>query len=407
MKNTMFKAIASLACAVVLVACGGSTNNETTTPIPPQPEFKILPGEVVGTGTKVVAKGDIVTIHTTGYLYDEKAAEGKGAQFETSRTSATDPKVNLPPVAVTIGVGNRIAGLDQGIIGMKVGGKRTISIPSNMAWGPNDNKDPVTGVVKVPANTAVVYDVEVFTITTPPLTLFSKVDTQNGTGTEAAANNLVTVNYTGYLYDETKADKKGAQFQTASSFVFLLGVNSRIAGWEQGIPGMKIGGKRTLYVPSGLAFAQYGLKDSAGNYVVGPHVPVVYDIELTAVNTAPPASTVQPAFAAPDVVLGTGPAAAAGNTLAVHYSGYLYNDSVSDKRGARFDTSRTSGVPLTVKLGANSVIKGWEQGLPGMQAGGQRTLIIPASLGYGATAQTNIPANSALIFDVEVMSITP
>ena len=53
------------------------------------------------------------------------------------------------------------------------------------------------------------------------------------------------------------------------------------------------------------------------------------------------------------------------------------------------------------------MIKGWEQGLPGIQAGGQRTLIIPASLGYGATAQTNIPANSALIFDVEVLSITP
>jgi len=406
MKNTMFKAIASLACAVVLAACGGGPKTDTT-PIPPQPEFKSIPSEeVVGTGTKVVATGDIVTVHTTGYLYDvNNKTDGKGAQFETSRSS--DPNAPFPPVAFTIGVGQRIAGLDQGILGMKVGGRRTLTIPSNMAWGPNDNKDPVTGVVKVPANTAVVYEVEVFTITTPPLTLFSKVDTQTGTGTEAAANNLVTVNYTGYLFDATKDNKKGAQFETGTSFAFLLGVNSRIAGWEQGIPGMKVGGKRTLYIPSGLAFAQFGVKDLAGNYVVPPQTPVVYDIELTAVNTAPPASTVQPAFAKVDVVTGTGAAAAKGNTLLVQYSGYLYNDSVTDKKGARFDTNRTSGIPLSVKLGDNKVIQGWEQGLLGMQAGGRRTLIIPADLGYGSQAQTNIPANSALIFDVEVISITP
>jgi FKBP-type peptidyl-prolyl cis-trans isomerase len=400
MKNTMFKVIASLACAVVLAACGGGAKTDTTTPLPPQPTFTKSDVQA-GTGDKTVAVGDLVAVHFTGYLYDETKADKKGAQFATTRITA-----NTAPSIFTVGVGNLIAGLDQGIVGMKVGGVRNLLVPSSMAWGPYDHAD-VTGKVLVPANTAVVYDVEVFTITTLPLALFSKLDTTVGSGTEAAANNLVTVNYTGYIYDASKADKKGAQFDTGTSFTFLLGVNSRIGGWEQGIPGMKIGGKRTLYIPSGLAYAQWGRKDSAGNYVVPQNTAVVYDIELTAVNTTPPTSTVQPDFKKVDDQLGTGAAAVTGNTLLVQYTGYLYNDSVTDKKGLRFDTSRITGTPFSVKLGEGKVIKGWEDGLLGMQAGGRRTLYIPANLAYGSNAQTNIPANSALIFEVEVISITP
>lgn len=399
MKNTMFKVIASLACAAVLAACGGGADNNATTPIPPQPVF--TKNEIAaGSGDKVVAVGDLVTVHYTGFVYDETKADKKGTQFETTR-----PTDDIRPIAFTVGVGSRIAGLDQGVVGMKVGGKRSLWIPANMAFGQFEKLD-AAGKVIVPANTAVVYDVEVFAISTLPLALFSKVDTTVGTGTDAAAGNLVTVNYTGYLYDETKAGKKGAQFETGSSLSFLLGVGSRIDGWEQGIPAMKVGGKRTLYIPSGLAYSQWGRKDSAGNYIVQPNTPVVYDIELTAVNAKPPASTVQPEFKTIDDQVGTGNAAVTGNTLLVQYSGYLYNDSVTDKKGLRFDTSRTGGTPFSVKLGEGKVIKGWEQGLVGMKAGGRRTLIIPASLGYGSEAQTNIPANSALIFEVEAISIT-
>lgn len=402
MKNTMFKAIASLACAAVLVACGGAANTTTTTPPPPQPVFTAT-DTALGSGGKAVATGDIVTVQYTGYLYDEsKPSKHADTAFETTSTGA--------PIAFTVGVGSRITGIDQGVIGMKVGGKRTLLIPANMAWGPSGRAD-ASGNVLVPPNTAVVYEIEVFAISTPPLSLFSKVDTVTGTGTVAAASNLVSIKYTGYLYDETKADKKGAQFDASPNgvpFSFLLGVNSRIGGWEMGIPGMQIGGKRTLFIPSGLAYAQWGLKDSAGNYLVQPNTPVVYDVELTAVNTSPPASTVQPDYQKIDVQVGTvGNAAVTGNTVLVQYSGYLYNDSVTDKRGLRFDTSRTTGTPISVKLGDGKVIKGWEDGLLGMKAGGRRTLIIPASMGYGSTAQTNIPANSALIFDVEVVSVTP
>ncbi len=100
-----------------------------------------------------------------------------------------------------------------------------------------------------------------------------------------------------------------------------------------------------------------------------------------------------------DEVVGTGPAAKAGDTLSVHYTGKLQDGTVFDSSAGR--------APYTLVLGAGNVIPGWEQGLVGMQAGGKRLLIIPPSLGYGANDYGPIPGNSTLVFDVEVVSITP
>ena len=399
MKNSMFKAIATLACAVALTACGGGSNNETTTPLPPQPTYTMAAGEVVGTGPTAVANGDLVSYYATGYLYDETKTYKKGTPaFITPRAGA--------PLAVTVGVGAVIPGIDQGLVGMKVGGKRTWLIPANMAFGPTGFTD-ASGKVQVPANTAVVFDLEVVSFTT--LSLVPKTDTVIGTGATAATKNLVTINYVGYLRDESKADKKGTKFETSSApFSFLLNVDSRIQGWDLGILGMKVGGKRTLEIDSSLAWGKDGRKDNAGNVLVPANTSVVYDIELTAVNATPPAQTTQPAYKVIDDVIGTGTLAAAkGHTLSVQYTGYLYNDNVTDKKGLRFDTSRITGTPFSVKLGENKVIQGWETGLLGVKAGGKRTLIIPADQAYGGNAQgSSIPANAPLIFEIEVISVT-
>jgi peptidylprolyl isomerase len=411
MKNSMFKAIATLACAAALTACGGGAKNNDTTPLPPQPAYAVVvDNEPGGSSAPVVATGDLVTFSYTGWLYDETKTDKKGAQFETSVVDSVDK-----PLTMTVGVGTRIAGWDKALTGMQAGGSRLVIIPSNMAFGPVDIKDS-TGKVIVPANTSVVYELKVHSFNTlpspiPPQPAFTKTDLVTGTGAAAAAKNLVTIRYTGWLYDNTKTDNKGAEFfdtYSGQAFSFLLGVDSRIAGWDQGIVGMQVGGKRRLLIPASMAWAQFGLKDDAtGLYRVPPSTAVVYEIEVTAINATPPAQSTQPAFQKIDVAAGTGTlVAATGNTLTVHYSGYLYDDSVTDKRGLRFDTSRTTGVPLSVKLGTNAVIQGWEQGLLGMKVGGKRTLIIPADLAYGSTAKTNIPANSPLIFDVEVTSIT-
>ena len=106
-----------------------------------------------------------------------------------------------------------------------------------------------------------------------------------------------------------------------------------------------------------------------------------------------------------DSLVGTGTAAAAGNTITVHYTGWLYDETASQYRGKQFDSS-VGKTPLSFKLGVGQVIAGWDQGVVGMKVGGKRTLIIPSALGYGSTgAGSAIPPNAALVFDVELLSV--
>jgi FKBP-type peptidyl-prolyl cis-trans isomerase FkpA len=106
-----------------------------------------------------------------------------------------------------------------------------------------------------------------------------------------------------------------------------------------------------------------------------------------------------------ELVLGTGPAAMPGNTISVHYTGWLQNPDGS--RGTKFDSSRDAGRPLGLVLGNHEVIRGWEEGLQGMKVGGKRRLIIPSVLAYGTkgTPTGSVPPNSTLIFDVELVDV--
>jgi FKBP-type peptidyl-prolyl cis-trans isomerase FkpA len=102
-----------------------------------------------------------------------------------------------------------------------------------------------------------------------------------GNGTEATSGTSVTVNYTGWLYDAAKLDGKGLQFETsigAAPFTFTLGVGQVIAGWDQGVAGMKIGGLRRLVIPPSLAYGavRYG--------PIPPDATLVFDIELVDVQ---------------------------------------------------------------------------------------------------------------------------
>ncbi len=107
-----------------------------------------------------------------------------------------------------------------------------------------------------------------------------------------------------------------------------------------------------------------------------------------------------------DVNVGTGTDATNGKVVSVHYTGWLYNESAADKHGTKFDSSRDRNQPFEFGLGAGQVIRGWDQGVAGMKIGGQRTLIIPPSLGYGsAGAGGVIPANATLVFDVELLGV--
>jgi FKBP-type peptidyl-prolyl cis-trans isomerase len=100
-----------------------------------------------------------------------------------------------------------------------------------------------------------------------------------------------------------------------------------------------------------------------------------------------------------DVKVGSGPAAKAGDTVSVHYTGRLTN-------GTKFDSSRDRGQPFLFPLGQGRVIRGWDVGVAGMQVGGTRELTIPPEEGYGTRgAGSAIPPNATLVFDVELLAI--
>lgn len=110
-----------------------------------------------------------------------------------------------------------------------------------------------------------------------------------------------------------------------------------------------------------------------------------------------PGSIASTGLVSQDLLIGSGAAAQEGSTVSVNYVGSLEDGTV-------FDSSEGKE-PYTFVLGEGAVIDGWEQGLVGMQAGGRRLLIIPASLGYGATGYGPIPSNATLIFTVELVEV--
>jgi FKBP-type peptidyl-prolyl cis-trans isomerase FkpA len=100
-----------------------------------------------------------------------------------------------------------------------------------------------------------------------------------------------------------------------------------------------------------------------------------------------------------DLQVGTGAQAKSGDTVDVHYTGWLTD-------GRKFDSSVDRGKPFTFQLGAGRVIKGWDEGVAGMKEGGKRKLTLPPEFGYGARgAGAVIPPNATLIFDVELIKV--
>jgi peptidylprolyl isomerase len=104
-----------------------------------------------------------------------------------------------------------------------------------------------------------------------------------------------------------------------------------------------------------------------------------------------------------DTKIGTGSTPKPGQTCVMHYTGWLYQGGA---KGAKFDSSRDRGQPFEFPIGRQRVIAGWDEGVATMKVGGQRTLIIPPQLGYGARGAGGvIPPNATLIFEVELLDV--
>ena len=107
-----------------------------------------------------------------------------------------------------------------------------------------------------------------------------------------------------------------------------------------------------------------------------------------------------------DTNLGEGAEAQVGQTVIVHYTGWLFDENAPENKGAKFDSSLDRNEPFDFPLGGGRVIKGWDEGVAGMKEGGTRTLVIPPEMGYGPRGAGNgIPPNATLVFDVKLLKV--
>ncbi|MGK5026995.1 FKBP-type peptidyl-prolyl cis-trans isomerase [Janthinobacterium sp. RB2R34] len=152
--KSVFQLIASVACAFALTACGSAANEKKDVVIDPATQVKelIVTDLTVGTGV-AAASGDRLIVTYTGWLYNSGKPDNKGTQFD-----ATKPGVGFD---VVLGKGRVIPGWDQGLVGMKVGGTRRLTIPSDLGYGPNGS------LPTIPAYAGLVFDINLVSVTKP------------------------------------------------------------------------------------------------------------------------------------------------------------------------------------------------------------------------------------------------
>jgi FKBP-type peptidyl-prolyl cis-trans isomerase FkpA len=123
-------------------------------------------------------------------------------------------------------------------------------------------------------------------------------------------------------------------------------------------------------------------------------------------NSDPTSPTLLPyaPFSQTDLRVGDGAEATVGSRLTVQYTGWLYDPNQVEQKGQQFDSS-VGREPFAFTLGAGQVIRGWDQGTDGMRVGGQRRLIVPPDLAYGASGSGPIPPNATLVFDIELLDV--
>lgn len=221
-----------------------------------------------------------------------------------------------------------------------------------------------------------------------------------GTGAVAEAGAVVTVDYAGWLQNGTRFD---ASYPRKAPIKVVLGAGNLIKGWEDGLVGMKVGGKRMIRIPPQLGY---------GDRTIGP-IPggstLLFQVELRNVEAprSPPAAPVALTDAeytrtasglmVHDFTVGAGPAPKAGDTVVVDYTGWLSN-------GQMFDSSMTRE-PFDFRVGVGEVIKGWDEAILGMRAGGHRQVRIPPALAYGSSGTGPIPPGATLIFDIRLLEV--
>lgn len=348
----------------------------------------------------------------------ETAPAVDSAAVDSVQAEATGPRPfadsyeSGQPLEFTIGMGQVIAGWDKGLIGMKVGEVRKLTVPFQMAYGENSLEG-------IPPYSDLYFEVELVHAEKPmePDKFPASVDKLSwkeaakglkiydekvGTGKPAAPGAILKTHYTGWLLNGRKF---GSSRDLGKPLSVVMGAGKMIKGWEQGLEGMREGGVRWFRVAPSMGYGATAYAMIPSNSTLLFRVELVsseIDEELAATMDFFPDTTTLTLENGSEglryaiVKPGEGEPAKSGSTVKVHYTGWLVN-------GYKFDSSRDRGQPFAFPLGGGRVIRGWELGVQGMLPGEKRILIVPPGLGYGSRAAGPIPGGSTLIFAVEYL----
>jgi peptidylprolyl isomerase len=402
--------LAMLLIFSLAVACGPATpappdetdsddTAVTTTEIPADlgdidfgemPQIEYIETEA-GTGDQPVP-GDRVAVHYTGTLAD-------GTVFDSSLERGQ-------PIEFVLGQGMVIPGWEQGIAMMSEGGKATLVIPPDLAYGPQGS--PPT----IPPDATLTFEVELVEVFAAPKPLvlsegdytetesgLKYFDIVDGTGDTPIDSDRVLMEFAAWLEDGTFL---GSSQQMGSPLVANMGTGQLFPGWEEGLLTMQEGGTRQLMIPPALGYGEEG----AGS-LIPPNATLIWQITLVDVIEARvPQDVAEDDYTVTDSGLkyfdlteGSGDVPEANEVVVVHYTGWLED-------GTEFDSSLDTDDPLVFQYGTPEMIAGFTEGLATMRVGGQRQLVIPAELGYGMEGAGGIiPPGATLIFEIELVEI--
>lgn len=329
--------------------------------------------------------GAKVTVHYTGRLQD-------GTVFDSSELRGT-------PFSFRLGASEVIRGWDQGLIGMRVGGERTLVIPPELGYGSVEaGKIPPDSTLEFTVR-LLAADVDRIAPSRPLLNTSGPAsdgrylkDLTPGEGPQIQIGQMVTVEATLWSPD---GRMMFTTYDAPSSLEFTAGGGQVQPFLDKEIRLMRKGQTRVL------------------QFVEQPDGPPPYTVLLEVLDVqaerkppqAPPEVTIDQWRSLPsgtlyaDLSPGEGSEASEGKSITVEYTGWVHE-------GAMFDSSLLREVPFSFTLGAGEVIEGWEEGLIGLRPGSKRLLMIPPSAAYGASgAGASIPPYSTLVFLVEVLDV--
>jgi FKBP-type peptidyl-prolyl cis-trans isomerase len=347
-----------------------------------------------GTG-RSPQKGDLLTMNFVGSLPD-------GTEITNSQTSGK-------PVSLVYGVESLLPGWEEGLGLMKAGGKAKLVLPPELAFG-------AEGYGMVPPNSQLVLELELLTVKEPPqptsyaekdLTTTESglqyIDLVQGDGKEAKKDYTVSTQFTVWVKGEDK-DQYIYSSKGGDPVSFVVGRGDTVfKGWDEGVLDMKVGGKRLLVIPPELAFGDQAASGIPANSTLVMEVELVDATEPVVMTKVDEKDyqTTDSGLKYYDIVVGEGITPTVGQTVIVHYTGWLED-------GTQFDSSVERGQPFSFILGSGNVIPGWDEGVATMKVGGKRQLKIPPELAYGEQGSGGvIPPNATLIFDVELLEVQP